>query len=81
MGAEGSSLASPHDIKKKMSSSAAVARIRSLELAGRYPLLFAPVYGVLDPGELARWVLEDHLTVRVQPQLHKLLWPGVSRGA
>jgi 7-carboxy-7-deazaguanine synthase len=58
----------------------AVEQIRTRGLAGRCPLLFSPVHGVLEPGELARWVLRDRLTVRVQVQLHQLLWPGVRRG-
>jgi 7-carboxy-7-deazaguanine synthase len=43
-------------------------------------VLFSPVHGVLDPGTLASWVLEDGLPARVQVQLHKYLWPGVERG-
>jgi 7-carboxy-7-deazaguanine synthase len=58
----------------------AVEQIRARDLAGRCPLLFSPVYGRLDPGEMARWVLEDRLPVRVQVQMHKVLWPGVERG-
>ena len=58
----------------------AVRQIRARQLAGRCPLLLAPVHERLDPGELARWVLEDRLSVRVQIQLHKVLWPGVLRG-
>jgi 7-carboxy-7-deazaguanine synthase len=38
------------------------------------------VHGVLDPGVLGRWILEDGLPVRLQVQLHKVLWPGVARG-
>jgi 7-carboxy-7-deazaguanine synthase len=38
------------------------------------------VHGQLDPGELARWILDDGLGVRLQVQLHKYLWPGVERG-
>ncbi len=38
------------------------------------PILFSPVYGKLDPATLAAWVLRDHLPVRLQIQLHKLLW-------
>ena len=44
------------------------------------PILFSPVHGTLDAGEMARWVLADRLPVRVQLQMHKLLWPGVLRG-
>ncbi|WP_235001338.1 7-carboxy-7-deazaguanine synthase QueE [Nitrosovibrio sp. Nv4] len=38
------------------------------------PVLFSPVYDRLDPAALAAWVLRDRLPVRVQVQLHKLLW-------
>jgi 7-carboxy-7-deazaguanine synthase len=38
------------------------------------PILFSPVYGKLDPAMLAEWVLRDRLPVRVQVQLHKVLW-------
>ena len=58
----------------------AVEQIRARGLSERCPLLLSPVHGTLDPGLLARWVLADRLPARVQLQLHKLLWPGVSRG-
>lgn len=38
------------------------------------PVLFSPVYDQLDPAMLAAWVLRDRIMVRVQIQLHKLLW-------
>lgn len=48
-------------------------------LAARTPLLFSPVQGALEPRELAEWILADRLPVRLQLQLHKLLW-GNMRG-
>ena len=48
-------------------------------LAERCELLFSPVWDRVEPRVLAEWVLADHLTVRVQVQLHKLLW-GEKRG-
>ena len=50
----------------------AVMRERRLDLI--CPILFSPVYGQLDPATLAAWVLRDRLPVRLQVQLHKLLW-------
>ena len=50
------------------------------QLADLCPVLFSPVHGVLDPGALGRWLLDDGLPVRLQVQLHKYLWPGVERG-
>jgi len=58
----------------------AVRQVRERGLAGRCPLIFSPVHGALAPRTLAEWVLEDRLPVRVQVQLHKLLWPGAERG-
>lgn len=55
-------------------------QIRARSLAGLCPLLFSPVHGELDAAELAGWVLADGLPVRVQLQLHKIIWPGVLRG-
>ena len=50
-------------------------------LAGRVAaVLFSPVHGVLDPQALAGWILEDHLTVRLQLQLHKYIWSPDTRG-
>lgn len=43
-------------------------------LAERYEVLFSPSYGQLNPTELAEWILEDRLSVRMQIQLHKSLW-------
>ena len=41
---------------------------------------FSPVHGVQDPKQLAAWVLEDRLKVRVQLQLHKYIWDATTRG-
>ncbi len=43
------------------------------------PVLLSPVAGKLDPKLLAEWVLRDRLPVRVQLQLHKIIW-GAERG-
>jgi 7-carboxy-7-deazaguanine synthase len=43
-------------------------------IAQRCEILFSPVYGKLAPRELAEWILADRLPVRMQLQLHKLLW-------
>jgi 7-carboxy-7-deazaguanine synthase len=50
------------------------------DLQRRCTVLFSAVHGGLAAGELARWVLRDGLAVRVQVQLHKVLWPGAERG-
>jgi 7-carboxy-7-deazaguanine synthase len=44
------------------------------DLPGYCEVLFSPAWGLVDPAELAGWILEDRLPVRFQLQLHKLLW-------
>ncbi len=43
-------------------------------------VLFSPVFNVLPYGDLAHWVLECGLPVRMQLQLHRIIWPGITRG-
>ena len=59
----------------------AADQVRERRLASRCAVLFSPVHGALDPAELAGWILEDRLPVRLQIQVHKVLWPDRSRGA
>ena len=37
-------------------------------------VLLSPSYGQQNPTELAQWILDDKLAVRLQLQLHKFLW-------
>ena len=41
---------------------------------------FSPVHGVMDPRQLAEWILADHLDVRLQLQAHKYIWDPQTRG-
>ena len=43
-------------------------------LAGLCPVLLSPAQGSQDARQLAEWILQDGLPVRLQLQLHKLLW-------
>ena len=52
----------------------AIKTIQNYHLDKICPILFSPVYNKLDPALLAAWVLRDRLGVRMQIQLHKLLW-------
>jgi len=54
-----------------------VARYR---LTDRCQVLFSPVFGVLDPRQLAEWILADRLPVRLQLQMHKHIWAPDMRG-
>ena len=53
--------------------------LRERNLADKCTVLFSPAHEQLSPTVLADWILRDHLPVRMQVQLHKLLW-GVQPG-
>jgi len=48
--------------------------LRQHDMNKQCEVLFSPAYGRQDARELAEWILEDRLPVRLQLQLHKLLW-------
>lgn len=49
-------------------------RVAAAAAANGVQVLFSPSWGQLEPRELAEWVLADRLDVRLQVQLHKILW-------
>lgn len=49
-------------------------------IEGRCPVLMSPVFGRLEPDQLAGWILERGVQVRMQLQLHKLIWDPEQRG-
>lgn len=57
----------------------AVGRIEERGL-DRFTLHLSPAFGELDRRELAEWVLEDALPVRMNLQIHKFIWPPDARG-
>jgi len=59
----------------------------SRDIVARYDLasrcnavLFSPVFSDMDGRRLAEWILEDGLQVRLQLQLHKLIWGADAKG-
>lgn len=49
-------------------------QIKQYQLLEQCELLFSPSQDQLAPDTLADWILKDHLMVRFQLQLHKILW-------
>ena len=43
-------------------------------------ILFSPVSGKMPPADLAEWILEDNLNVRLHIQIHKIIWPDREKG-
>ena len=49
-------------------------KMTEFDLPQQCEVLFSPVHGQLEPADLADWIVEDNLQVRLQVQLHKYLW-------
>jgi len=58
----------------------AVEVIERYRLAGRTPLLISPVFGAVPPKEVAAWILNSGLPLRLNLQLHKYIWGPEVRG-
>jgi 7-carboxy-7-deazaguanine synthase len=43
-------------------------------------VLFSPAFGAVPPKQLAAWILDDGIEVRLQLQLHRFIWPDRERG-
>lgn len=59
----------------------AVEVVSRHQLTERCPVLLSPAEGFVAPPDLAGWILESRLPLRLQLQLHRILWPGKDRGA
>lgn len=53
--------------------------VRNASLCDRCTVLFSPVASSVAPADVAQWILEYDLPVRLQVQLHKIIW-GDRRG-
>jgi 7-carboxy-7-deazaguanine synthase len=58
----------------------AVDVVREHRLVDRCPVLFSASFGQVSPTELAAWILESGLFIRLQLQQHKILWDPQARG-
>jgi 7-carboxy-7-deazaguanine synthase len=54
--------------------------VRTHGLTAICPVLLSAVFGQVNPTELAGWILESGLPVRLQLQQHKILWDPTARG-
>jgi 7-carboxy-7-deazaguanine synthase len=54
--------------------------IRARQLDRRFTVLLSPAFGLVEPVELAGWLLESGLNVRLHLQLHKYVWDPKARG-
>jgi 7-carboxy-7-deazaguanine synthase len=54
--------------------------LREHNLPENVNILFSAASDLLKPEKLAGWILESGLNVRLQVQLHKIIWPGGTEG-
>jgi len=47
---------------------------------GRFVVHLSPSFGAMDNRQLAEWILEDGLPVRLNLQIHKCIWDPAARG-
>jgi 7-carboxy-7-deazaguanine synthase len=57
-----------------------VGTIRAHSLDRRFVVLLSSVFGRVAPRDLAEWLLDSRLDVRMQLQLHKFIWEPDARG-
>jgi len=55
--------------------------IEKCRLEYKTKLILSPAWNLLEPAQLASWVLEDKLNLRVGLQLHKIIWSPDKRNA
>jgi 7-carboxy-7-deazaguanine synthase len=54
--------------------------IRRHRLPERAHVLISPAWGMVEPRDLARWLLESGLDARLSLQIHKVVWGADARG-
>jgi 7-carboxy-7-deazaguanine synthase len=54
--------------------------IEKYNLNEKCPVIISPVFDKIENRQIAEWILEKHLPVRMQVQLHKLIWGKDVRG-
>ena len=55
-------------------------KLRLYGALGRVTVLFSPVWGECDPQSLVRWICDAHAPIRLNFQIHKIIWDPDTRG-
>ena len=55
-------------------------RITEYSLDKICTLLFSPTFGEIDPQQIVEWILDENLPVRMQLQMHKMIWSPEEKG-
>ena len=55
-------------------------RITEYSLDKICTLLFSPTFGEIEPQQIVEWILAENLPVRMQLQMHKMIWSPEEKG-
>ena len=55
-------------------------RITEYSLDKICTLLFSPTFGEIDPQQIVEWIFDENLPVRMQLQMHKMIWSPEEKG-
>ena len=55
-------------------------RITEYSLDKICTVLFSPTFGEMDPQQIVEWILAENLPVRMQMQMHKMIWNPDKQG-
>lgn len=68
-------------VANKQDLEVALNEIQTYELSSKSEVFFSPVAGSIDPADIVAFMQAHTLsTVRLQLQLHKIIWPHVDKG-
>jgi 7-carboxy-7-deazaguanine synthase len=54
--------------------------MKAHRLTERFKVLLSPAFGLLKPQDLAEWIVQDKLNVRLNLQQHKYIWHPRAKG-
>ena len=57
-----------------------IEKLNDYGAIGRIPVLFSPVWGECDPQALVAWICDAHAPIRLNFQIHKIIWDPDTRG-
>ena len=55
-------------------------KITEYSLDKKCTVLFSPTFGEIDPQQIVEWILAENLPVRIQMQMHKMIWSPEEKG-
>ena len=55
-------------------------KITEYSLDKKCTVLFSPTFGEIDPQKIVEWILAENLPVRIQIQMHKMIWSPEEKG-